>query len=488
VLSPDGELQLHPDVPAVHPDVPVHGDPLQHGLVRDDSHRRAALLRGDLLVLQLLHGLPARAAHGLDRAAEIRAVPHVGRHRAVGQQHPRRVRSPVQHAKRVHADAEVPHRSRRRRMGGKEVPSVGRRAAARRAGARSLLHGDGVLCAGERDLRDRAVPGAVPGRVPVHGAPLHRPAVRGLRSGRGRSRAGSSGFMKARVAVLRVTPEGILSDIDRLVDLAGVSAALAGGSTTILKDNISWHFPFPAANTTPWQLEGTIQALARRGFVDQVCVQNKTVVTNAFRGEDLNHYVPIFQRYDVPVLYNFKDTDMKWVAFEPKARMRVLKRIFPEGIHVPDFFFGKNIVHLPTTKCHIYTTTTGAMKNAFGGLLNTRRHYTHSWIHETLVDLLAIQKEIHAGLFAIMDGTTAGNGPGPRTMYPVVKNVMLASADQVAIDAVSARMMGFDPMSIGYIRLAHEDGLGVGDPRDIEIVGDVDAARENWNFRVGRNL
>ena len=64
---------------------------------------------------------------------------------------------------------------------------------------------------------------------------------------------------------------------------------------------------------------------------------------------------------------------------------------------IPDYFFGKNIVHLPTTKCHIYTTTTGAMKNAFGGLLNTRRHYTHSWIHETLVDLLAIQKEIHSG-------------------------------------------------------------------------------------------
>jgi uncharacterized protein (DUF362 family) len=292
----------------------------------------------------------------------------------------------------------------------------------------------------------------------------------------------------SKVAVIRVTPEGILHEIDRLLDLAGVSQALARDKTTILKDNISWHFPFPGANTTPWQLEGTIRALSRRGFNDQVCVQNKTVVTNAFKGEDLNHYVPIFKRYGIPVLYNFKDEDMKWVRFEPKARMRVLKRIFPEGIHIPDYFLDKNVVHLPTTKCHIYTTTTGAMKNAFGGLLNTRRHYTHSWIHETLVDLLAIQKEIHSGLFAIMDGTTAGNGPGPRTMYPVVKNVMLASADQVAIDAVSAKMMGFDPMTLDYIRLAHEDGLGVGDPRQIEIVGDVDAANENWKFHVGKNL
>jgi uncharacterized protein (DUF362 family) len=291
----------------------------------------------------------------------------------------------------------------------------------------------------------------------------------------------------ATVAALRTEPSRVLDDYTRLFELAGAREHLSSGATTILKDNISWHFPFPAANTTPWQLEGTIRALHLDGFDDLVCVQNKTVVTDAFKGEDLNGYVPIFRAYDVPVLYNFKDGDMRWVRYQPKARMRVLDNIFPEGIHVPDYFFGKNVVHLPTVKCHIYTTTTGAMKNAFGGLLNTRRHYTHSWIHETLVDLLAIQKEIHSGLFAVMDGTTAGNGPGPRTMYPEIKNVVLASGDQVAIDAVAAKLMGFDPMSIDYIRLAHEAGLGVGDPRQIDLVGNTDLAKESWNFRVGDN-
>jgi uncharacterized protein (DUF362 family) len=279
----------------------------------------------------------------------------------------------------------------------------------------------------------------------------------------------------------------VLEDYVRLVELAGAQHVLDPGVTTILKDNISWHFPFPSANTTPWQLEGTILGLRALGYSDLVCVQNKTVVTNAFKGEDLNHYVPIFRKYNVPVLYNFRQEDMRWVEYRPKARMLVLDRVFPEGIHLPDYFFGKNVVHLPTVKCHIYATTTGAMKNAFGGLLNTRRHYTHSWIHETLVDLLAIQKEIHPGIFAVMDGTTAGNGPGPRTMRPEVKNIILASADQVAIDAVAAKLMGFDPMSIGYIRLAHEARLGCGDVRQIEIVGDVDAASESWGFTVGDN-
>jgi len=292
---------------------------------------------------------------------------------------------------------------------------------------------------------------------------------------------------RSKVAVLRVSPKRVLEDVDRLCGLAGVEAALDAGAQTILKDNISWHFPFPGANTTPWQLEGTIRALEKRGFRDQICVQNKTVVTDAFKGEDLNGYVPIFEDYGIPVRYNFKPEDMKWSFYKPKARMRVLDKIFPEGILIPDDFHGTNIIHLPTVKCHIYTTTTGAMKNAFGGLLNTKRHYTHSWIHETLVDLLAIQQEIHSGLFAVMDGTTAGDGPGPRTMRPVTKDVMLASADQVAIDAVAASMMGFDPMSLDYIRCADEDGLGKGRMEDIEIVGDTDLARQKWGFRVGDN-
>jgi hypothetical protein len=159
-----------------------------------------------------------------------------------------------------------------------------------------------------------------------------------------------------------------------------------------------------------------------------------------------------------------------------------LNQVYPDGFMIPRRFIGENIIHLPTVKTHIFTTTTGAMKNAFGGLLNEHRHWTHPVIHETLVDLLMIQQKIFRGVFAVMDGTFAGDGPGPRCMVPHVKNVILASADQVAIDAVAAKMMGFDPLSLPYIRLAHDLGLGCGDPREVEIVGDVDAAAERWNF------
>jgi uncharacterized protein (DUF362 family) len=156
---------------------------------------------------------------------------------------------------------------------------------------------------------------------------------------------------------------------------------------------------------------------------------------------------------------------MKWVEYHPKEPLLVLDKIYPEGIYIPEPMFGMNIIHLPTVKTHVFTTITGAMKNAFGGLLGRNRHWTHGLIHQTLVDLLQIQQDIHPGLFAVMDGTFSGDGPGPRTMRWHETDVLLASADQVAIDAISAKLQGFDPLSLPFIRLAHEKEMGIGDPR-----------------------
>ncbi|MEJ2649214.1 MAG: DUF362 domain-containing protein [Sedimentisphaerales bacterium] len=290
----------------------------------------------------------------------------------------------------------------------------------------------------------------------------------------------------SKVAVIKTSANNVLEDIDRLVKLVDIYQVLPADRTTILKDNISWHMPFLSANTTPWQLEGVIKALKKRNYNDIVCVENRTVVTNPFKGEQLNRYKHVFKEYNIPVKYNFNQKDMNWIKYEPKAKMLVLDKIFPEGIYVPDYFFDKNIIHLPTMKCHIYTTMTGSMKNAFGGLLNRKRHYTHSVIHKTLVDLLTIQKEIHSGIFTVMDGTVAGDGAGPRTMFPKVKNYMLASADSVAIDSISAKMMGFDPMEICCIRTAHEKGLGVGRFEEIEVVGE-DISEINFHFKQTDN-
>ena len=287
------------------------------------------------------------------------------------------------------------------------------------------------------------------------------------------------------MAVLYTSPSTVLDDIQRAMALADFEAHLPKDNPSLLKINISWQHFYPACSSTPWQIEGSIEALSRVGYKEVLAAHNGTVVVDARVGEVNNKHKVVVDKYNIPTIH-LEEPPVQWVEYQPKAKMRVLHDIFPDGIHIPDIFIGKNIVHLPTMKTHVFTTMTGAMKNAFGGLLNRKRHWTHSVIHETLVDLLAIQKEIHPGVFAVMDGTFAGDGPGPRAMRWHTKNVILASADQVAIDAVAAKMMGFDPMSIKFIRLAHEQGLGCGNVKDIEVVGE-DVSRVDWRFTGSEN-
>ena len=283
-----------------------------------------------------------------------------------------------------------------------------------------------------------------------------------------------------KVAVLKTSPETVVEDYARLMKLADFEDHLPKDQDTILKINISWHYYYPACSTTPWQFDGVTQALADAGYKNLIPAQNRTVVVDPKLGAKNNHLESVIEKHGLEFKYLYED-GVKWIKYEPRAKMLVLDKVFPEGIWIPDVLVGKNAVHLPTLKTHVFTTMTGAMKNAFGGLLRENRHWTHSVIHETLVDLLAIQKEIHPGIFAVTDGTIAGDGPGPRCMVPFIKNYILASADQVAIDAIAAKVMGFDPMSLKFLRLAHEQGLGCADTKEIEVVGE-DISEVNFHF------
>ncbi|MFA6088466.1 MAG: DUF362 domain-containing protein [Candidatus Woesearchaeota archaeon] len=288
------------------------------------------------------------------------------------------------------------------------------------------------------------------------------------------------------ISVLRTKPKTVLEDYKKLMHLAEYEQFISKKKETILKLNLSWSLYYPACSTEPWQLEGVLKTMIDDGYKNIHPVENRTVVTDVWKGAKGNKWLPILKKYDQ--VYE-PLTETKWVSFKSKHELLALDKLFPDDYKLPEIYFGKNVVHLPTVKTHGHTMMTGAMKNAFGGLITKRRHHSHKIIHEVLVDLLTIQKEIHLGLFAVMDGTVCGDGKGPRTMEPVIKNIILAGADQVAIDAISAKMMGFDPLKIPFIKIAHDKGLGCGDVDQIEITGisRSDFNSINFNFQTGKS-
>lgn len=289
--------------------------------------------------------------------------------------------------------------------------------------------------------------------------------------------------MKSRVVVLKTKPETVLEDYAKLLELAKYRKFISKDVNTILKLNLSWSKYFPACSTEPWQLEGVIKKMQKDGYKKLIPVENRTVVTDVWKGAVGNKWLPILEKYNLkyqPL------TEVEWINYKPKHEMLALHKIFHDGHQIPKMFVGTNVVHFPTVKTHGHTKLTGSLKNAFGGLITEKRHHCHKMIHEVLVDLLQIQKEIHKGIFAIMDGTVCGDGNGPRTMIPKIKNYILASNDQVAIDAISAKMMGFDPMKIPFIKIAHDKGFGIGDVDQIDVIGE-NISKVNFGFSTGKS-
>jgi len=290
----------------------------------------------------------------------------------------------------------------------------------------------------------------------------------------------------ARVAVVRTTPATVIDDYARVMDLAGYRDVLSRSTDTLLKLNLSWTKYFPACSSQPWQVDGVLSKMIADGFPRErlLPLENKTVVTDPHKGVRNNRWESVLHRHGLGFTAL---PEVEWQVYPFKSPLLKLNHIFPEGIQIPAMYPGRQIVHLPTVKTHGHAVMTGSVKNSFGGLLKEVRHYAHKYMHEVLVDLLYMQRELHPAVFTVMDGTVAGDGAGPRTMIPRIKNLVLASSDSVAIDAIAARLMGFDPMSIPFLRMAHERGLGVADVRDIDIVGD-DVSRENFGFKTRKSL
>jgi uncharacterized protein (DUF362 family)/NAD-dependent dihydropyrimidine dehydrogenase PreA subunit len=130
------------------------------------------------------------------------------------------------------------------------------------------------------------------------------------------------------------------------------------------------------------------------------------------------------------------------------------------------------IVSISKMKTHGLTRMTGAIKNQFGCIPGIRKGEFHARM--TDVDLFSqmlvdLNRALPARLY-VMDAIIAMEGNGPRSGDPRPMNVVLASADPVALDATMCRLANLDIELVGTC--THGEALGLGTASDIELVGD----------------
>ncbi len=133
----------------------------------------------------------------------------------------------------------------------------------------------------------------------------------------------------------------------------------------------------------------------------------------------------------------------------------------PVTVPIKDGFFFKNltlgktlaeadmIINLPKIKTHKYATVTCAMKNMFGVIPDPLRVRYHPHLHKVIADLAAV---FYRKMFIIVDGLVGMEGNGPLYGRPVPLDLLLFSDDPLAVDTVVARVVGFEPEEIGYLR------------------------------------
>jgi hypothetical protein len=156
---------------------------------------------------------------------------------------------------------------------------------------------------------------------------------------------------RAKVAVLKTTPETVLEDYRRLMHLADYGKFVPRERPVALKINISWHYWYPACSTAPWQLEGAIKTLLDDGYGRERIfgAHNRTVVVSAYRGERANKHKHVLDRYGIENVHLYEPRE-EWMRYEPKGEILVLNEVFPRGLYIPRRLMGCSVIHLPTVK------------------------------------------------------------------------------------------------------------------------------------------
>ena len=108
------------------------------------------------------------------------------------------------------------------------------------------------------------------------------------------------------------------------------------------------------------------------------------------------------------------------------------------------------IINMPKLKTHNFVGMTCALKNFFGAISKPRKYSYHGIISDVIVGVNKIVKSD----IVIVDGLIV-HGSGTKKLGAII-----ASDDPLAIDFKAAEIMGFNPKTVNYLKLAKKEKVG----------------------------
>ena len=274
----------------------------------------------------------------------------------------------------------------------------------------------------------------------------------------------------ARPLAVRRISSTVLEAVSDAMERAEWRRHVPAGSRVALKPNLCWDLPLPGVQTSPWVLAAVLEVMLPH-VADIVVVEAGQITVDADRALVRCGLGRVLEHYGVPFV------NMSRGAF---VTARLDDGFVLHEVELPAVLGDRVLVTLPVLKTHATTAISGALKNQWG-CLRELRHNHHLVVDEAIADVNRLVRPS----FAVMDATVGLEGNGPKTGRPRIADLVLASADPVALDSIAARIMGFDPRHIPHLVAAERAGLGRIDIEGSALLGD-DVTGQDLGFRPAR--
>jgi len=264
----------------------------------------------------------------------------------------------------------------------------------------------------------------------------------------------------------------IKAKIEEVINLAvgGIDTIIKEGETVLVKPNLAFQAPPESYSVVdPRVIEAVIAFLKEKSKAKEVWIGD-----NPSLGQHVGRARPAFETSGMRAAAERGGAD-RIIYFDEEETVEVEipgAKLYRKARVFKPFLEADRVINLPKMKAHLAGTVTLGLKNWNGIIPNVHPSGEQQDVHridlgQKFADLYRVRK---ADL-TLVDGIIAMEGQGPHVGTPVEMNLLIAGTDTVAVDAVTAYIMGFETIEIPAVRIAATEGLGERDISKIEVVG-----------------
>lgn len=259
--------------------------------------------------------------------------------------------------------------------------------------------------------------------------------------------------IQERVVVQKISE--IQEDLNSALEVLG-DFVINDEDIIVIKPNLcDFRPPWEGGTTDPRIVEALIYNIRKKANPKIVIVESNHAIADADVEFERMGYSELAKNLNVE-LVNLSNDKIYDVA---------LGGYYFSTLEAPETLLkATKFISVAKLKTHAQQKITCNLKNYFGLLPGKVKSPFHPFMSEVLADLI----EFYKPSLCIIDGIVGMEGFGPSDGTKIERGIILVGKNAIAVDAIAAKIMGFNPKKIPNLKYSSKKNLGP--LTDIEII------------------